>query len=136
MSRNTIEPQNEFNTDTDLVDSLLEEEGGKEKLEMLVRREMSLSTELYQESTISDKITSEHITKYLDSSEKNMENSYQDNQNHRSFIIKITVLGIITILAVIYMLKDNQTVLQYVLTSIVSVIVGAFGGAGIVKNMN
>lgn len=134
MSDHNIEPHNEINVDTDMVDSILEEEGGKEKLEMMIRRDLSMSTELYQENSVSDKITSDHITQYLTSSEKNMENSYKDSKDQRSFIIKITILGIIAILAVIYLLKNNLTALQYVLTSIVSVIVGAFGGYGLGKN--
>lgn len=132
----TNSPLDSYNdsSNTDMIDSILEEEGGKEKLEMMVRREMSLSTELYQESSISDKITSEHISQYLISSEKNMEKTFDDNKSQRRFTITLSLIGVIAILVVIGMLKDNKEILQYVLTSIVSVILGGFGGYGIGKN--
>lgn len=120
---------------TDIVDSYLNEEGGKQKLELLLREE-SLSAELFEHNPIADKINSEHISKYLDGSEKNMLMSFEDKNKQRKFYVIIFVICVLSIFGFILLLKDEQELLKFVITSLVSLGVGAFGGYGIGKNRN
>ena len=134
-SNSLKEKENNKDGNTEILDSILNEEGGKQKLEMLLKEE-SFYAELSERDSISNKITSDHITKYLESSEKNMEKSFEDNDKQRKFILYIVVIGIVAMLIIIFMLKKEKEILNYVLTSLVSLLAGAFGGYGVGKSKN
>lgn len=131
--KNLDKIKNEDIENTELVDSFLNEDGGKQKLEMLLRRE-EYSAELLPFDPIYDKINSEHITQYLNGAEKNMERDFEDRNNQRKFTIIVLIIGVFSILGVIFILKEKEELLKYVVTSVGSLIAGAIGGYGLGKN--
>lgn len=125
---NSIDKSN----NTDIVDSFLNEEGGREKLELLLREER-FSAELFEHNPIADKIDGEHISKYLEGSEKNMLMSFEDKNKQRKFYLIIFGICVLSIFGFIILLKDEQELLKFAITSLVSLGAGAFGGYGIGK---
>lgn len=82
------------------------------------------------ESSISEKITEEHIGKYLDSSHRNMELSYQDKNKQRIFTLLITLMLIGLIISIMIIFKSNPEMVEKILYAIGGFLAGSAGGYG------
>lgn len=85
------------------------------------------------ESTLLKKITSEHITTYLKSSEENMRLGYTERKSHRTFVFFLVAVALAVFTVWIFLLKDNPNLLSNLITCVVSLLAGAFGGYGFGK---
>lgn len=82
-------------------------------------------------------MTSEHLSKIIENSDKESERDYQNRKSIRLyvFISFIFVLGFV--LGLIHLLaKVNPSLLMNILIAIISFAGGAFGGYGVGKNKN
>lgn len=82
------------------------------------------------ESAIMKKITSDHITKYLDASGENMKLGFKDRTQNRIYTSFLIIISLIFFVVLIYALKDNPSLLQNIIYSVVGLVAGAFGGYG------
>ena len=83
------------------------------------------------EFEISRKITSDHITKLLDTQSKSMEYTYKDEQHKRWFYVALIALVSAVVVVLVLILKDKPDVLEKVLIGLGGVIAGAAGGYGL-----
>lgn len=83
------------------------------------------------ENAISEKITQEHITQYLESSHKNMELSYKDKNKNRIFIVVILILVIIMIFGIMIIFKNNPNMVEKILYTAGGFVAGIIGGFGL-----
>ena len=86
------------------------------------------------ESAVMKKITSDHITQYLDGAKQEMKNMYNEKFQKKIFIFSTMFLSMVFFIIVVVLLKDNPDVMEKVLYTVGGVIAGAFGGYGIGKN--
>lgn len=86
------------------------------------------------ETAVMKKITSEHISKYLDGAEQEMKNSYAEKLHSKIFAFSITLIGMIFFLVLVVLLKDTPDVMEKVLYVAGGFLAGVFGGYGFGKN--
>lgn len=89
------------------------------------------------ESTVSQKITEEHITKFLEGSQENMENSYKEKHENKIFMAFILFMVFAFIIVIIFLLKDNNPdVMEKIIYTLAGLVAGVFGGYGYGKTKN
>ncbi len=106
----------------------------REAVESLIFQSVQMQAMVSPESAMLKKIDGEHITKFLDASEKNMELSYKDRNNTRKAILIVVIASFVLVSFLVFMLKSNPETLEKVLFTIGGVIAGAFGGYGFGKH--
>lgn len=119
-----------------LVDILDSDASSQEKAKVVEMMMMSSSQQMMTngQPDISDKITEEHITKYLDGAEKNMTLGFKEETNKKWYNLALIVLAIIILVFLVIYLKDTPDLLDKLITGIFSLIAGAIGGYGYGKN--
>jgi hypothetical protein len=119
-----------------LADILESDASSKEKAKVVEMMMMSSSQQMMTngQSDISDKITEEHITKYLDGAEKNMTLGFKEETNKKWYNLAMVLLAIIILIFLVIFLKDTPDLLDKLITGIFSLIAGAIGGYGYGKN--
>ncbi len=111
-----------------IISELPEEK--REIVERFMYQSFQMRATITPESEVSKKITSDHITKYIDASEKEMELSYKDKEKTRKFNIIVIIGCFVFFTLLIFMLKSSPNILERIVTSVVSLIAGALGGYG------
>lgn len=86
------------------------------------------------ETAVMKKITEEHISKYLDGAEQEMNNSYKEKFHKKIFAFLTMIVAMIFFIVIIVLLKDKPDVMEKVIYTVGGVVVGAFGGYGVGKN--
>lgn len=89
---------------------------------------------LSPEFSVAKKITSEHISKYLDDSGTNMKLGYKERHQNKIFIFSLVVVALIFFLALILLLRDKPDLLENIIYTVGGFVAGAFGGYGMGKH--
>ena len=63
-----------------------------------------------------------------------MDYQYKDTKNKRIFISVLVIIVLIVLIVLVVLLKNNTDVLIQLVTPIISLVVGAFGGYGYGKS--
>lgn len=96
---------------------------------------MTLQAVRYSETNtdmvISEKITSEHITELLDGSRENMRLGYAEKQSKRWFALAFLVITVVTVFAVILVLKDKPDIMEKIVYCLISAVFAGGGGYGL-----
>lgn len=79
------------------------------------------------------KMTPEHVSEFLDTQKKEMENHYKENRENKIFLFAILLITLVFIVLLIQMLKDKPDIMEKVLFTLGGLITGLFGGYGIGK---
>lgn len=95
-----------------------------------MRRVMSPETEVMR------KVTSEHISKFLDSQDTAMNKQFQEVKESKIYTFGIFLFTLIFIVILIILLKDNPEVMEKVLFTLGGLVTGAIGGYGYGKTKN
>ena len=107
----------------------------EQQIALMRQVSMTIMSEKYSsENRIASKINEDHISRYLDASEKNMVKGYQERRDTKIFVGAMVVVGLVAFGIFICLLKDNPQVMEKVLYSVGSLIAGAFGGYGYGKS--
>lgn len=115
----------------EILEQLPEEERGR--VTSIIRQTM-IAGVLGRKNPIADKITSDHIDKILDGSEKNSEREYNEKKNQRWFIFAIILVGIaLLIFLTVYLAKDNEATFMKILIPILAFLGGMGAGYGVAK---
>ena len=88
------------------------------------------------ETVVMKKLTTEHITKYLDGAREEMQNSYTEKLHKKRFTFVSMVFAMIFFLIIILLLRETPDVMEKIIYAVGGVVVGAFGGYGIGKRKN
>lgn len=86
------------------------------------------------EAKMMEKVTEQHIDKFLDTSKETMEKEYQEKAHRKIYTAVLAIFGMAFLLAVILILRDNPDVMEKVIYTVGGVIVGALGGYGFGKS--
>lgn len=87
-------------------------------------------SETNTDMVISEKITSEHITEFLNGSRENMRLGFAEKRSKRCFALAFLAIIIIATLAVIFLLKDKPDIMEKIVYCLVSAGSGLAGGYG------
>lgn len=86
------------------------------------------------DSVVMKKLTSEHISKYLDGAEQEMKNSYKEKFHRKIFIFLSMIIAMVFFIVIIVLLKNTPNIMEKVIYTVGGIIAGAFGGYGLGKN--
>ena len=114
--------------DVDIIDSESKEH---ELIEM--SQVMATLSQISSGTDFSDKITTEHITKYLDGAEKNMTLAFEEKKHSKYFILALAIIVSIVFIILIVILKDKPDVLEKLIYSVGGLFTGFAGGYGLGK---
>ena len=93
---------------------------------MMISSSVQMRSMVSPETTVMKKLTSEHISRYLDGAELEIKSIYFFNNDCRNgFFIIIVVL-----------LKDTPDIMEKFIYTVGGVVIGAFGGYRFGKNKN
>ena len=99
----------------------------------VVRRIMSLQFSAISatpENAISKKITSDHISQYLNDSRVAMQESFKEHHEDKIFKGVIILSALVFMIVIIILLKNQPSVMEKVIFSVVSLVAGALDGYG------
>ena len=114
--------------DVDIIDSESEEH---ELIEM--SQVMATLSQISSGTDFSDKITTEHITRYLDGAEKNMTLAFEEKKHSKYFILALAIIVSIVFIILVVILKDKPDVLEKLIYSVGGLFTGFAGGYGLGK---
>lgn len=114
--------------DVDIIDSESKEH---ELIEM--SQVMATLSQISSGTDFSDKITTEHITKYLDGAEKNMTLAFEEKKHSKYFILALAIIVSIVFIILVVILKDKPDVLEKFIYSVGGLFTGFAGGYGLGK---
>lgn len=103
---------------------------------MMISSSIRMGSIFSPEATVMEKLTQDHITKFLDSSELEMEKSYSEKFHRKIFTFLTMIVAMIFFIILIILLKDNPDVMEKIVYIVGGVVIGAFGGYGFGKNKN
>lgn len=120
------------------IDEVLENvpEEQRKVIERMMISSVQMRSVASPETAVMKKITSEHITKYLEGAEQDMKNSYAEKLQKKIFVFLTMLVAMIFFIAVIVLLKDIPDVMEKVLYAVGGVVAGAFGGYGLGKKQS
>ncbi len=121
---------------TDGIEEILDDipEEKRKIVEQTMIAGISMISQNSPDTAIAKKITSEHIDKFFDMQEKGMDYQYKDTKSKRIFISVLVIIVLIVLIVLVVLLKNNTDVLIQLVTPIISLVVGAFGGYGYGKS--
>ena len=114
--------------DVDIIDSESKEH---ELIEM--SQVMATLSQISSGTDFSDKITTEHITRYLDGVEKNMTLAFEEKKHSKYFILALAIIVSIVFIILVVILKDKTDVLEKLIYSVGGLFTGFAGGYGLGK---
>ena len=114
--------------DVDIIDSESKEPEVIETSQM-----MAMLSQISSGNDFSDKITTEHITKYLDGAEKNMTLAFEEKKHSKYFILALAILVSIVFIILVVILQDKPDVLEKLIYSVGGLFAGFAGGYGLGK---
>lgn len=114
--------------DVDIIDSESKEH---ELIEM--SQVMATLSQISSGTDFSDKITTEHITRYSDGAEKNMTLAFEEKKHSKYFILALAIIVSIVFIILVVILKDKPDVLEKLIYSVGGLFTGFAGGYGLGK---
>lgn len=85
------------------------------------------------ETEVMKKLTSEHLTTYMDIMREDMHKGYEEKKHNRIISVIVLTLIMVFIIAVIIILKSNPDVMEKVIYAAGGLIAGSIGGYGLGK---
>lgn len=98
---------------------------------IMIQSSFGMMGQVNQETSISKKITSEHITQYLDGARENMKNVFHERRENKIFIFGLVVVALIFFVILVCLLKSNPELLEKIIYAVIGLVAGAFGGYGV-----
>ncbi len=120
------------------MDSILEgiPKESRHEVRKLVGMSMQMGGVISPQMELMKKMTPEHVSEFLDTQKKEMENHYKENRENKIFLFAILLITLVFIVLLIQMLKDKPDIMEKVLFTLGGLITGLFGGYGIGKAKN
>lgn len=79
---------------------------------------------------LSKKMTSEHITEFLEGQREASNNDYKERHEIRLIGVILVIVAMVFVVTIIVILKNNPDVMKEVLAAIIGLVTGALGGYG------
>lgn len=119
----------------DNIEEILEEIPEEERREVvkMVRMSMQMGRVMSPESGLVDKMTSEHITAYLEGQNEAMKNQFKENKENKFFALITLIVVLVFVVILVILLKETPDVMEKVIYTLGGLVTGALGGYGIGK---
>lgn len=119
----------------DNIEEILEEIPVEERREVvkMVRMTMQMGKVMSPESGLIDKMTSEHITTYLEGQKEAMKNQFKENKENKFFALITLIVVLVFVVILVILLKETPDVMEKVIYTLGGLVTGALGGYGIGK---
>ena len=101
---------------------------------MMISSSVQMRSITSPETTVMKKLTSDHISKYLEGAELEMKNSYAEKLHRKIFTFLTMIVAMIFLVILVVLLKDTPDVMEKIIYIVGGVVIGAFGGYGFGKN--
>lgn len=134
IDKEMLEEANEASETEDELEQVLDSvppEHRKKIERMIISTFQMRSFSSSPEAAVMKKITSEHITKFLDGSEQEMKNSYDEKLHRKIFIFLTMIIAMIFFIVVIVLLKETPDTMENIIYIVCGTIGGAIGGYGL-----
>lgn len=103
---------------------------------MMISSSIQMRSISSPETAVMKKLTSDHISKYLNGAELEMKNSYAEKFHRKIFTFLTTIVAMVFFIFLVILLKDIPDVMEKIIYTVGGVVIGAFGGYGFGKNRN
>lgn len=80
------------------------------------------------------KMTSEHVTEFLEGQREANNNQFQESRDNKIFIIILVLIILVFIIVIILLLRDKPNILEKILYASGGLLAGAVGGYGAGKS--
>ncbi len=121
MTTNELQKEHEV----DVIDS-----ESKEHELIETNQIMAMLSQISSGNDFSDKITTDHITKYLEGAEKNMTLAFEEKKHSKYFIIGLAIIVSIVFIILVLILQDKPDILEKIVYTIGGLFAGFAGGYG------
>ena len=130
-----VHNQDEETQDLEDFDSVFENMPKEERrvIKRMVGMSMQMGGVISPEMELMKKMTPEHVSDFLDTQKKAMENQFKEKKDNKIFLFAVLLVALIFIVVLIALLKDKPEVMEKVLFTLGGLITGLFGGYGIGK---
>lgn len=133
-----IDPSAEIAATEELPDEVAEAlkdvpEAQKRTIEEHMISFMQMRSVSSPETEAMKKITSEHITSYMDIMHEDMRKGYEEKKHNKIFVTIALVLVMIFIIVIIILLKSTPDIMEKVIYTAGGFITGIIGGYGLGK---
>lgn len=132
-----IDEGNDDNELEEMLDEVLDkipQEHRKTVERMIVSQSVQMRGIISPETTVMNKITSEHITNFLAASQEEMKYSFEEKKHRKLFTFATVVISMVFIIMIIILLRDTPDIMEKIIYAAGGVVAGAFGGYGFGKN--
>lgn len=109
-------------------------EGRKVIERMIISSSIQMRSISSPETVVMKKLTSDHISKYLDGAELEMKNNYTEKFHRKVFIFLTMIIVMVFFILLVLILKDKPEVMEKIIYTVGGVVIGAFGGYGFGKH--
>lgn len=120
------------------LDSILENMPKEERHEVrkMIGMSMQMGGVISPQMELMKKMTPEHVSDFLDTQKKAMENQFKESRENKVFLFAVLLVTLVFVILLIFLLKDKPEVMEKVLFTLGGLITGLFGGYGIGKAKN
>lgn len=103
----------------------------RKRITSMMISQYSLFERISPDASLVKKITEDHITKMLETQERAMEHSFQEDHEKRWFLLGSVIVAVGTLITLVVLLKNSPDLMERVITLAFGGILGAAGGYGI-----
>lgn len=139
LDHSAFNPDNEISATEELPDEVTKAlesvpEDKKKIIEEQMFSFMQMGSSISSpETEVMKKLTSEHLTVYMDIMREDMQNRYAERKHNKVFAIVALILLMAFVIGIIILLKSNPNVMEKVIYAAGGLIAGALGGYGFGK---
>lgn len=117
------------------LDAILENMPKEDRHEVrkMIGLSMQMGGAISPQMELMKKMTPEHVSDFLDTQKKAMENQFKESRENKVFLFAVLLVTLAFVILLIFLLKDKPEVMEKVLFTLGGLITGLFGGYGIGK---
>lgn len=136
-NKEAIEPtEDDENLIDKELDSILENvpKEGRHEVKKMIGMSMQMGGIISPQMELMKKMTPEHVSEFLDTQKKTMQNQFKENRENKIFLFSVLTIVLIFIVVLIVLLKDKPEIMEKVLYALGGLITGILGGYGLGKS--
>ena len=107
---------------------------GRHEVKKMIGMSMQMGGIISPQMELMKKMTPEHVSEFLDTQKKTMQNQFKENRENKIFLFSVLTIVLIFIVVLIVLLKDKPEIMEKVLYALGGLITGILGGYGLGKS--
>ncbi len=132
MKNNSLNSEKMSDSEEEILDGILEgiPKEDRHEVKKMIGMSMQMGRVISPEMELMKKMTPAHVTEFLDTQKKAMENQFKENREDKVFIVVVLIIIVVFIVVLIVLLKDKPDIMEKILYTLGGLITGVFGGYG------